>query len=183
MTTTTSIKWERLQRIVLWVLVMTSLGFSLYSFRTTRKREAQAIVYVDALKLMSQYAGMKEAQANLAKRTAEYTANLDTLRSEVRTLLNGSAGHKADKAVLEAKQQTLMNYEQAVAQKYKEENEKISAELLSKVNTFIKRYGEKQGYTIIMAATHYGNIAYGDKSLDITDQVLSGLNAEYNHIH
>ncbi len=181
--TTTSIKWERLQRIVLWVLVLTSLGFSFYSFRSIRKREGQAIVYVDALKLMSQYAGMKQAQTDLAKKTAEYTANLDTLRAEMRVLLNGSAGHKPDKALIEAKQQTLANYEQAVAQKYKEENEKLSAELLNKVNTFIRRYGEQKGYTIIMAATHYGNIAYGDKSLDITDQVLHGLNAEYNHIH
>ena len=180
----TSMKWERLQRIVLWVLVLTSLGFSFYSFRESHERAGQAIVYVDALKLMSQYAGMTEAQATLAKRTAEYTANLDTLRAEMQTMMAGDAhGHKPDKAAIEAKQQTLINYEQAVSQKYKEENEKISAELLGKVNAFIKHYGEQQGYTIIMAATHYGNIAYGDKSLDITDRVLRGLNAEYKRIH
>lgn len=179
----TSVKWERRQRGMLWVLVLVSLGFSLYSFKMSHDRAAQAIVYVDALKLMSQYTGMKEAQAALSSRTAQYTANIDTLKAEVSALMEAQGrGKGTGPAVVAAKQRQLAEYQDAVQSKYREENEKLSAELLGKVNDYIKRYGAKKGYTIIMAATHYGNIAYGDKSLDITDEVLTGLNAEYTRV-
>jgi outer membrane protein len=51
------------------------------------------------------------------------------------------------------------------------------------VNEYVKRYGEKNGYTIILANTQIGNIAYAEDRIDITDEVLKGLNSEYVSTH
>lgn len=55
----------------------------------------------------------------------------------------------------------------------------MTADVVNEVNAFLKEYGEEKGYTIIMAATEYGNIAYADEDLDITDEVLERLNKQY----
>jgi Skp family chaperone for outer membrane proteins len=45
------------------------------------------IGYVDAIRLMSEYKGMKEAQAELQKQTAQWQANVDTLTNELQERL------------------------------------------------------------------------------------------------
>jgi outer membrane protein len=51
--------------------------------------------------------------------------------------------------------------------------------VLDEINAYLKTYGEARGYTIIFAATEYGNIAYGQQALDVTEEVLAGLNQHY----
>jgi outer membrane protein len=66
-----------------------------------------------------------------------------------------------------------------VKEQYQRQDQELSQKILDKVNDFIKRYGKDHGYTFIMAATQYGNIVYAEDYVDITDEVLVGLNAEY----
>jgi outer membrane protein len=56
----------------------------------------------------------------------------------------------------------------------------MTSDVVTQVNAYLKKYGESKGYTVILAATEYGNLAYADDDLDITDEVLEGLNKEYS---
>jgi len=82
--------------------------------------------------------------------------------------------------LIHTKQKQLKEYQQALNTQAKQEDSKLTAEVIAQINAFIKKYGERRGYTIVMAATDYGNIAYADEGLDITDDVLDGLNKEYS---
>lgn len=55
----------------------------------------------------------------------------------------------------------------------------MTGDVVTHVNAYLKKYGESKGYKIILAATEYGNLAYAEEGLDITDQVLEGLNKEF----
>jgi outer membrane protein len=55
----------------------------------------------------------------------------------------------------------------------------MTGDVLTQINAYLKKYGKAKGYKIVMAATEYGNIAYADEGLDITADVLVGLNKEY----
>jgi outer membrane protein len=146
------------------------------------------IVYVDAARLLSKYTGMEDARKVLQSQSAVWQANLDTLKNEMDVAVanfeknKGKASASEGKLMEElakTKQQQFMMYEQSIKEQYQNKDREISQDLLKKVNEYIKSFGDRHGYTIILAATHYGNIAYASESLDITEVVLQGLNTEY----
>lgn len=146
------------------------------------------LVYVDTVKLLSGYKGMEKAKSELTTRSESYQANLDTLRSEFEKAVNKYQASKDASAnekqlmedLVKSKQQEYLNYEQIVGEQVKKQDQELSTKLLEKVNDYIKRYGEEKGYQIILAATPYGNIAYGAEVTDITGDILEGLNKEYS---
>lgn len=145
-------------------------------------------VYVDASKLMANYKGMAEAQTIYKNKIVIWEANLDTLRNELhmevekynQELGSFSAKEKElTEELIRTKKKQLADYQAAISEKAKQEDTQMTNHVLGKVNDYIKVYGEQKGYKIIFAATHYGNIAYAEKGIDITDDVLNGLNKEY----
>lgn len=149
---------------------------------------SDTVVYVDAIKLLAQYKGTETARQELALKAEIWNANLDSLKKELNdvTIQVDQQGANTPprerqllSELLEAKQNQYYAYEQSVKSQYQKEDQEISGKVLSKVNDFIKRYGEKRGYSVILAATQYGNVAYGRPDADITEEVVAGLNAEY----
>jgi outer membrane protein len=147
-----------------------------------------SIVYVDAMKLMNGYNGMKEARKEYEAKAEIWKSNLDSLQTELESKINEYQTKQASLTVkekelteelLQSKQQQFMNYQQVISEKIQKEDQELTTKVLAKVNDYIKKYGEDKGYDIIMAATQYGNIVYSDKGKDITDMVLDGLNKEY----
>jgi outer membrane protein len=168
--------------VALLSLIVASASFALH-FTSKNK-----IVYVDALKLISNYKGMEVARNGLNAKSAVWKKNLDTLKSEFDHTVSdfeknkksaSARENKLAEELIASKQNQYLNYEQTVKEAYQKEDKELSEEILKTINNYIKRYGEKEGYTIILSATHYGNIAYADNALDITDIILKGLNEEY----
>lgn len=151
----------------------------------------EKLVYVDAMKLVTNYKGMEQAKKELEIKSQGWDANLDTLRRELEESVasyekNGNLLSIREKQLteelLKTKQEQYLNYQEVVKSTLQKTDQEFSTKILSKVNDYIKRYGEEHGFTIIFAATQYGNIAYANKDLDITDELLRGLNEEYQVI-
>jgi outer membrane protein len=81
--------------------------------------------------------------------------------------------------LLGSKQQQLMEYQRALQEKAQQEDQQMTQQVLQQVNAYLERYGKEHNYKIIMAATNAGNIVYAQTGLDITEEVLQGLNAQY----
>ena len=163
-------------------LVLVS-AFAIYFFF-----HKESIVYVDSVKLMNGYTGMKVARKAYEEKTGVWKANLDSLKTELESKITdyqakqtklSAKERQLTEELLQTKQQQFINYQQIVSDKIQKEDETLTNTVLGKVNDYIKKYGEGKGYDIIMAATQYGNIVYSKKGKDITDQVLEGLNKEY----
>ena len=153
--------------------------FSLFQFSQSEK-----LAYVDTAKLLNGYHGMKVARASFEKKAAEWNANVDTLTQEIQQMIMvhekelstmSDREKKLSEELLRTKQQQLVQYQQAIRQKAQEEDSRMTQTVLDDVNAYITEYGKKQGYSIIMATTN-GNIVYAEDVLDITDEVLEGLN-------
>jgi outer membrane protein len=154
----------------------------------TFEKSKQSVVYVDSGKLVNGYLGMTDARSAYQKKAAVWKANIDTLAQEVKTQIMDyekesrtmtAKEKKLSEELIRAKQNQLAQYQQAMNSQAQEEDNKMTTEVLTQINAYIKTYGENHGYTIILAATQYGNLAYADEGLDITDEVLEGLNKEY----
>jgi outer membrane protein len=148
----------------------------------------QKLVYVDSGKLINEFKGMQDARAAYQKKAATWKANIDTLTSEVQSQIMNYEKESSKLTVKErqlseelirTKQKQLMEYQQAMSAQAKQEDAKMTGEVVQQINAYLKKYGEQNDYKIVMAATEYGNIAYADEGLDITQEVLSGLNQEY----
>jgi len=56
---------------------------------------------------------------------------------------------------------------------------KVTQTVINDINDYVKEYGKEHGYKIIFGASGGGNIMYADDSSDLTNEVLKGLNSEY----
>lgn len=156
----------------------------LYVFHYESQR---SLVFVDAQRIVAGYKGAKAARRELEEKSAVWKANLDTLRGELEGKIKEYDQRKAKmtakekqltEELIRTKQDQFINYQQAIQDKARQEDQELSQKVLDKVNDYIKRYGTRNGYKIILAATQYGNIAYAQDGIDVTDEVLKGLNAE-----
>lgn len=160
------------------------IGLILYQFVWKDQR----IVYVDSAKLMNNYTGMIDARKAYQQKATAWKANVDTLTNEVKLQIMNyekesgkmtANERKLSQELIRTKQNQLAQYQKAMNTQAQQEDAKMTGDVLNQVNAYIKKYGESHGYTIIMAATEYGNMAYADEKLDITDRILEGLNREY----
>lgn len=59
------------------------------------------------------------------------------------------------------------------------ENQKNSLQLRDSINKFLKEYNRTKGYSLIISNTGFDNLLYADSTLNITKEIVSGLNARY----
>lgn len=170
--------------VALWVVVFVLIGILFFIYMNLQ----QGYVYVDAQKVVSGYKGMQDAREEFESKVMALRANLDTLKVEAETKINEYEAKKNKisareralmEELIESKQTQYMNYQQIVDEKIQLADRELMSKVLSKVNDYVKRLGEERGYNIILAATQYGNIIYAKEDMDITDEVLKGLNEEY----
>lgn len=148
----------------------------------------QKVVYVDSAKLLNGYEGMINARKAFQQKSEAWKANIDTLTNEVKiSIMDYEKGQatmsikerQLSQELIKSKQQQLNQYQQAINAQAQQEDKKITSDVILQVNAYLKKYGEQKGYTIIFAATDYGNIAYANDKLDVTDELLEGLNKEF----
>jgi outer membrane protein len=165
------------------------LGAAIVILFVLHLQSKQELVYVDAQKLMAEYKGTQIARKDFEGKSVIWKANLDTLRSEVESKMKDyetkKAGMSAKEKILmeeliQAKQDQFLNYQQVIQEKVQKEDQELTRKVLDKVNEYIKKYGKENDYKIILAATQYGNIVYAEDGIDITKEVLAGLNKEYS---
>lgn len=175
-------------RIQVVLLIVCMVGFSYLIFRDVTKRE---IVYIDTVRLLNSYKGIEQAKAELEAKAKAYQGRLDTLQSEMSTLatdLNNRAAkltareRKLMEDLINSKQAQIEQYGGVIKTKIQEDNMALTGKVLTRVNEFVKRYGESKGYRIILATSQSGNIVYGTTEADITDQIIKGLNEEYQTV-
>jgi outer membrane protein len=157
-------------------------GFLFFSFSNKPR-----VAFVNSSQLLNEYVGMQQARISYQKKLSLWKANVDTLGIELQTQVTQFEREKSKLTVkekelfdklIETKKDQLIQYQQAVNTQAQQEDAKMTSDVLSQVNVFLKKYGEDNGYEIIFAATDYGNIVYAQDNLDITQDVLVLLNKQ-----
>jgi len=146
------------------------------------------LVYVDVNKLIEGYNRTKVEKEAFTEKTNVLKANVDSLITNWQTELKvyekerSSMGEKEielRQELLANKQQQINNYQQAVQKQVQEEDQKMTQTLINDINDYVQEYGKKHGYPMIFGAGGNGNIMYAEEASDLTDEVLIGLNAQY----
>jgi outer membrane protein len=165
--------------IILSVLSVAVIVLSIVVFTKSEK-----VAYIDTGKLLEQSKEMQSLKKQLEKDQAAIKGNVDTLTLEFQDELKkyekdqvrmSPKEKQLSQELLRSKQQQLMQYQQAIQQKVQGDEQKRTQEILTTINAKIKEYGESKGYKLIFA-TAGGNIAYGDKGVDITEEIVKLIN-------
>jgi outer membrane protein len=164
-----------------------ALALSIFAFFYLQS--SSELVYVDVNKLLDGYQRTKIVKAEFEEKAKVLNANVDSLMTDWQKELKAYEKERSSmsKKELELKQQLLSNkqdqisnYQQAIRKQIAEEDKKSSQTLINDINDYVKEYGTKKSYKIIFGASGAGNIMYASEGSDLTEEILKGLNKDFN---
>ncbi|OJJ20851.1 hypothetical protein BKI52_09725 [marine bacterium AO1-C] len=147
------------------------------------------IVYVNIDTLQSQYEFAKRVRKDLKQKENEVRADLSsrgqTFQNQVASFQR-TAGTmtlnnvEQTKKSLAARQQELEAYGRVRQRELLSESDKLSQKLRENINDFLKRYAEKNSIDLILTKSVVtSSVMYGKAEMDVTMEILKGLNEEY----
>lgn len=157
------------------------------------KAESGAIVYFNLDKVVAGYNMANDLQASFNTKAQgidqEVTRRRTKLENEDKELTDKLNKGLLTRSTAEVKYQDLQkkvadfqNYAQQKQQELAEEQQVILNNIADAINTFLKTYNEEKGYAMIISTQGDllpSPVAIGDESLDITEELIEGLNAAY----
>ncbi len=119
----------------------------------------------------------KRLEQDLRTRAESLQRDVESYQRNISNLTIGQA--KAIEEDLGKKQQNLRMYQESLSQELMVEESKMNQELYSKVTTFLKKFGQERGLQVVLKFDPSSDLLYGGDSLDITREVIDGLNIDY----
>ena len=148
------------------------------------------LVFVNADSIFAKYDFAKKAKAAGEVKVGEYRksyqAKVDAFQKDYNDYVQkaGAGGYTKEQGTeiekdLQKRKDEIMMMEQN-QDKVMGELDNSNAEIQKKIYEYVTRFNKQHGYYCVLAYTKAGGGVLGvSDSLDVTPQILSGLNAEY----
>lgn len=147
------------------------------------------VAFVEFDSIMSQYQFCKDADQILTKRGQEIEKTLTQKQNEIQNAANNFQQKLQQNALtqqqaqqiqsgLQKQAQGLEDLRQRLGAEYAEEQANYQKAIHDSIQHFINRYNADKKYSMILSKSG-DNLLYADKSLDITKEVVAGLNKSY----
>jgi outer membrane protein len=150
------------------------------------------IVYVNSDSLLTKYdyfkdlktkldAKSKTAQADMGAKTQAFQREVAQYQQQQNTLPADQRASTEQR--LARKQQELQAYQQNAGAALQNEQATEQEKLYDKVADYLKGYAKTKGYKMVLTYSK-GNsaILFADEKLDITSEVIKGLNEDYKSV-
>ena len=146
------------------------------------------VAYIVSDSVLKHYDYLKvnreQLEAKTKKMDEELQSRIVGLRNEatayqrnVSSMTLGQA--RAAEEDLGKKQQNLQLYQQSLQQQLMQEEAKLNQELYERITGFLKGYGQQKGLQVVLKFDPTSDVLYGGEALDITQDVITGLNEAY----
>lgn len=146
------------------------------------------IAYIHSDTVLKHYEYLSVVKGDLEKKTKkmqdDFQSRLAGLEREFeaykRNVNNMTLGQvKAVEEDLGKKEQNLRMYQQTLSQQVMEEEAKLNKQLYDRITVFLKKYGQENGLQVVFKYDQQSDILYGGQGLDISQDVIKGLNDSY----
>lgn len=138
--------------------------------------------FVDLSRSFDEYQKTKDFDKDLEKKGDTKQEQREKLVKDIRKmreeieLMNDKAREKKEQDI-EAKIKALQDFDQDAKAMLTKERDDMVRDILKEMNDVIQEYGEGRGYSIIL---NDRVLLYGNKTIDITDEIIKILNDRYN---
>lgn len=167
-----------LQVIILAGIIVNSI----FLFKLSGKKNK--IAFVKSSVMLDEYDGMKEAKKVYKLKVDKWAQQIDSLeqiynseKEKLQYLTN--IQRNAEERRLASLYNKFMQIKSSIETKAKQEDEEMTNSVLKQVNSYIEKYSEENGYDIVIGTTATGNLLYGTDEIDITEDLIRGLNVNY----
>jgi outer membrane protein len=152
-----------------------------------------SIVFVNMDTLLANYDMFSDLQDRLQKKQMDSESKLNARGQKWQTkvsefqnnlqrgLVTRSEAQKIQ-AQLEQEQQQILQMKDDLASRLMEEQQVGSRKVIFSIVDFLNDYSRQHHYRYVLSTTVGGAVLYGDKQLDITEDVLAGLNEQYKSV-
>ena len=157
--------------------------------KTDAAVQGPEIVYVDSDSLLANYKYFKDLKVKMDSKAksaqSDMGAKAQAFQREVAQYQQQQGTLSADQRAsteerLARKQQELQAYQQNAGAALQTETAKEQEKLYDKVADYLKVYAKKKGYKMVLTyAKGNSAILFADNSLDVTKEVIAGLNEAY----
>lgn len=146
------------------------------------------LAYINSDSVLDKYEYLKASaeilEAKSKKVEQDYINRAQSLQKEIeayqRNVNNMTVGQvRAVEEDLGKKQQNLQLYEQSIRQELMNDQSKLNRELYDRITVFLQKYGKERGLHLVLKFDTTSDVLYGIDALDITQDVITGLNADY----
>lgn len=119
-------------------------------------------------------------ESDINKKGRKLESDMKAFENQInKGLLTRSAAEKQQQSLL-MRQQELQNLAAEKQNELMEENNVLMNQVMDAIKTYLESYNEEHQFAAILTTSETTNVVImGDPALDITDQVLEGLNEEY----
>jgi outer membrane protein len=119
-------------------------------------------------------------KSKLESEAASLQRDAETFQDKVQKgiFLTQQRAEEAQQQLMQ-RQQELQNLEADYSNQLAQEQANMNKQLFDKISDYIKRYNTPEKYQFILGHSVGGSLLYSSKYLDITHDVLKGLNDEY----
>ncbi len=76
-------------------------------------------------------------------------------------------------------EKSIREKEERISENYAKEAERLNNQFLKNIEEYLKKKSKEHNYSYVLAYAKGANLLYVNDSLDITKQVVTGLNSEY----
>ena len=149
--------------------------------RVQAKGDALSIGYIDLAKIFDQYEKTKDSDKNLETEWQGRQSEIKVLREDITRLkdelevLSESAKAKKQE-VIDSKIKELQGFTKEIQDELTSERNEIVRQILKDIDTIINKYGESNGYDLIL---NERVLLYRAEGLDLTDKIVKILNDKY----
>jgi outer membrane protein len=154
----------------------------------TTMPEKITIVYINEDSLLENYDYFKELASGLENKRknleSDYTSKAQGLQTEIANFQRNAGNMTISQARaveedLMRKQQNLLKYQETLAQDMMKEEADVNRRLYDRVSDYLEDYAQQNGYTVVLNYKPGSSLLYGHKAMDVTKEVVQGLNVEY----
>jgi len=158
------------------------------SGRTAGPISPTSIAYINSDTLLKNYDFFKVAADQLEGKKdglqAEYENRARGLETEIQSFQRNAqnmtiAQARAIEEDLVKKQQNLMRYQETLAQSLAQDEAKVNNELYDRVSEYLREYGKSHDFQLVLTYQKGSGVVYANDSLNITEEVIKGLNEAY----
>lgn len=149
------------------------------------------MAYVDVDSLLAKYnfcidlnEAMMKKEENVRLTLNQKAAALEKEQQEFQKKYENNAFISQDRAQQEYNrlmkaQQDLQTLSNKLTNELATENNQNSLQLRDSISVFLKEFNKNKKYNVILSNTGLDNILCADEAMNITDEVVAGLNARY----
>src|SRR6185312_10280435 len=120
----------------------------------------------------------QKAQAEIATKGQAFQKEVAAYQKSANALK--PAQKAATEKKLAKEQQTLQDLQQNTGKQLQEIEASENTTLYDRIATYLKSYDKTEGYKMVLTYSKTSpSMLYGDESLDVTKEVVAGLNDEY----